>query len=98
MWRCEVNTDGTFRLATVFAFWRSNQRVQSPLPVALVISVYSASCPFSKAVTELVDEVGLQYAKQSIKFMKVDRAQLSYSELIKMGVTSVPVIRVHSQV
>lgn len=49
-------------------------------------------------MSELVAEVAQQYAKQSIKFFSIDTAQLSYSELIKMGLTSVPVVRVHSQV
>ena len=45
-----------------------------------------------------MDEVAQQYARQSIRFIKVDTAQLAYSDLIKMGITSVPVIRLHTQV
>ncbi len=45
-----------------------------------------------------MDEVAQQYAQQSIRFIKVDTAQLAYSDLIKMGITSVPVIRLHTQV
>lgn len=45
-----------------------------------------------------MDEVAQQYAWQSIRFIKVDTAQLAYSDLIKMGITSVPVIRLHTQV
>ena len=44
-----------------------------------------------------MDEVAQRYAKQSIKFIKVDIAQLAYSDMIKMGVTAVPVVRLHSQ-
>ncbi len=45
-----------------------------------------------------MDEVAQQYAQQSILFIKVDTAQLAYSDLIKMGITSVPVVRLHTQV
>ena len=45
-----------------------------------------------------MDDVAHHFAKQSIKFIKVDTAQLAYSDMIKMGVTSVPVIRLHTQV
>lgn len=45
-----------------------------------------------------MDEMAQQYARQSIRFIKVDTAQLAYSDLIKMGITSVPVIRLHTQV
>lgn len=45
-----------------------------------------------------MDEVAQQYAQQSVRFIKVDTAQLAYSDLIKMGITSVPVIRLHTQV
>lgn len=44
-----------------------------------------------------MDEVAQQYARQSIRFIRVDTAQLAYSDLIKMGITSVPVIRLHTQ-
>lgn len=45
-----------------------------------------------------MDEVAQQYSRQSIKFISVDTAHLAYADLIKMGITSVPVIRLHTQV
>ncbi|DBB00602.1 hypothetical protein WJX82_004931 [Trebouxia sp. C0006] len=86
------------RLNTYFTYWRSSQTITSPLPIALVITFHSQTCLFSKALLPLMDEVAQQYARQSIRFIKVDTAQLAYSDLIKMGITSVPVIRLHTQV
>lgn len=45
-----------------------------------------------------MDEVAQQYSRQSVRFISVDIAQLAYSDLIKMGITSTPVIRLHTQV
>lgn len=86
------------RLNTYFAYWRSNQSIKTPLPIALVITFHSQSCLFSKALLPLMDEVAQQYSRQSIKFISVDTAHLAYADLIKMGITSVPVIRLHTQV
>ncbi|DBB00979.1 TPA: hypothetical protein ACH3X1_000886 [Trebouxia sp. C0004] len=86
------------RLNTYFTYWRSSQTITSPLPIALVITFHSQTCLFSKALLPLMDEVAQQYAQQSIRFIQVDTAQLAYSDMIKMGITSVPVIRLHTQV
>ena len=93
--RCALNS---CRLNTYFAFWRSSQSATSPLPVAVVITFYSQACAFSKALLPLIEEVAQHYSKQSIKFLRVDIAQLAYSDMIKMGITTTPVIRLHTQV
>ncbi|KAL3147588.1 hypothetical protein ABBQ38_014641 [Trebouxia sp. C0009 RCD-2024] len=86
------------RLNTYFAFWRSSQSATSPLPIAVVIIFYSQACAFSTALLPLVDEVAQHYSKQSIKLLRVDTAHLAYSDMIKMGITTTPVIRLHTQV
>ena len=86
------------RLNTYFAFWRSSQSAASPLPIAVVITFHSKACPFSQALLPLVEEVAQHYSKQSIRFLSVDTAQLAYSDMIKMGITITPVVRLHTQV
>ena len=45
-----------------------------------------------------MDEIAQHYSRQSVRFVRVDTAQLAYSDMIKMGVTTTPVIRLHTQV
>ena len=86
------------RLNTYFAFWRSSQSAASPLPIAVAITFHSQACAFSQALLPLVEEVAQHYSKQSVRFLSVDTAELAYSDMIKMGITITPVIRLHTQV
>lgn len=45
-----------------------------------------------------MEEVAQHYSKQSIKFLRVDTGELAYSNMIKMGITTTPVVRLHTQV
>ena len=40
----------------------------------------------------------MHYSDESIQFIKADIAELSYADLIRMGVSSTPVVRLHTQV
>lgn len=85
------------RLNTHFAWWRKNQSKASSLQLAYVITFFGKQCPFSQALLPMMAEVAMHYSDESIQFVKADIAESSYADLTRMGVSSTPVVRLHTQ-